>query len=76
MKRYQIKVIPRSSLNQVTVLGTNELKVKLIATPVEGKANEALIQVLADFFEVKKTAIRIVCGSTSRHKRVEVDFPS
>jgi uncharacterized protein len=72
MKRYRIKVIPRSSKNQVLEEGPGELKVKLTAPPVEGKANEALIKILADHFKTKKSSIRIVSGSTSRSKWVEV----
>ena len=73
MPRYQVKVIPRSSKNQVMELNPNELKVKLTAPPVEGKANEALIKVLADHFRVKKSAVHIVSGETARHKWVEID---
>ena len=72
MKRYKVKVIPRSSKNQVFVLGPGDLKVKLTAPPVEGKANEALIKVLAEHFQVKKSSLRIVAGGAARNKVVEV----
>ncbi len=40
--------------------------------PVDGKANEAVIRVLADYFNVSKSQVRIVVGGTSREKIVEI----
>ena len=51
---------------------TTELTVYLREKPVDGAANQALIQVLADHFRVAKTQIVIRRGHTSRHKQVEV----
>ncbi len=70
--KYRIKVIPRASKNEVQVLGKNELKVKLTAPPVDGKANQALIALLADYFQVKRTSIQLISGETSQHKWVKV----
>ena len=72
MPRYQIKVIPKSSRNQVEEIEAFHLKVKLRVPPVEGKANEALCEVLADYFGLKKSEIRILKGLNSRHKLVEI----
>lgn len=69
--RYKIKVIPRASKNEVKVLGPQELKVKLTAPPVEGKANEALLEILADYFKIKKSQLRIVGGLASKNKTIE-----
>ena len=76
MKRIRVKVIPRSSRNQVIETGAGELKVKLTAPPVEGKANEALITVLADFLNIRKSSLKIVQGATSRNKIIEWDDAS
>lgn len=70
--KYRIKVIPRASRNEVIPLGAGELKVKLTAPPVDGKANEALIDLLATYFQVKPKAIRLLQGSSSRNKLIEV----
>lgn len=40
--------------------------------PVDGKANEAIIRVLAEYFKVPKSSVRIVAGGTSREKIVEI----
>ncbi|MFO1519360.1 MAG: DUF167 domain-containing protein [bacterium] len=72
MKRFRVKVIPRSSRNQVMETGPEELKVKLTSPPVDGKANEALLEVLAEYFGVKKSAVRLLSGATGRHKIIEI----
>lgn len=41
----------------------------------DGEANEALVRVLAEYFGVAKSRIRIVSGSKSHQKRVEIDSP-
>ncbi len=48
------------------------LKIRLAAPPVEGKANEALIQWLSKFLEIKRTQIELLAGDLSRLKRVRV----
>jgi uncharacterized protein (TIGR00251 family) len=71
VKRISVKVLPRSSQNKV-VAEKEIFKVKLTAPPVGGAANEALIKVLAEYFDVKKSQIKIISGNTSRMKIVEI----
>ena len=49
------------------------LKLRLAAPPVEGKANAALIEFLADYFNVPKRDVRITAGLKSRRKRVLIE---
>lgn len=49
------------------------LKVRLTSPPVDGAANAALIDLLADAFDVPPRAVRIISGATARTKVVEVD---
>ena len=51
------------------------VRVALFAPPVDGKANEALIDFLADFFDLRKSAIKILSGHTARLKRLSLTFP-
>jgi len=46
------------------------LKVRLAARAVDGKANEALIEFLAEHFNVPRRNVRILTGQKSRQKRV------
>ena len=49
------------------------LKLRLAAPPVEGKANAALVEFLAGYFNVPKRNVRITAGLKSRRKRVLVE---
>lgn len=72
MQQLTIKVIPRSSKNELITLADETYKVKLMAAPVDGAANEALIKFLSAEFGVAKSCVRIVKGETSRNKIVEI----
>ena len=50
------------------------IRVALFFLFLDGKANEALIDFLSDFFDVRKSAIEILSGTTSRLKRVSLSF--
>lgn len=72
-----IRVTPKSSRNEVTGLhtaadGAVSLAVKVSAPPDNGKANRAVIEVLAKAFGLPKSAFALVSGETSRDKVVSV----
>jgi uncharacterized protein len=71
--RIYVKVIPRSSKNEITKTGEGEYKVKLTAPPIDGEANKALIEILADYFGVSKSSVEIIGGKTARTKIVEIN---
>jgi uncharacterized protein len=68
----QVHLQPRSSRNSILGLHANRIKIALTAAPVDNKANECLIDFLADYFAVKKSAITIIKGQTSRNKMVSI----
>jgi len=67
-----VKVIPRASRDEVVGLQDGVLKVKLCAPPVEGAANDALREVLAEHYHLKRSQVRILRGEKSRLKVVQV----
>jgi len=69
--RISVKVIPNSIKPSVVRMGS-KLKVKVDAPREEGKANERLIEILADYFHVKKSQVRILKGWKSENKIVEI----
>ena len=69
---FAIKLVPRASRNQVSGIEGDAIKIRLHAPPVEGKANAALIEFLAEILGVRRAQIEIVSGQTSRHKLVRV----
>lgn len=71
--RIYVKVTPRSSRNEVVKISDGEYKVRLTAAPVDGAANEALVKLLAEYFDVAKSNIKIVGGKSARTKVVDID---
>ena len=69
---FAVRVILRSSRNEVAGVQGDALKVKLTAPPVEGAANAALVEFLAEQLGVRKSAVSILSGDKSRHKMVRV----
>jgi uncharacterized protein (TIGR00251 family) len=69
----RVKVIPRSAASEIAgALADGTLKVKIAAPPERGKANEALIALLAAHFRVSKSAVSIVTGQTSALKLIKI----
>jgi uncharacterized protein (TIGR00251 family) len=68
-----LKVTPNASRNEVTGLSGGVLQVKIAAPAEGGKANRELIVFLSRKLGVKKSAIGIIHGETSRHKAVSVE---
>jgi uncharacterized protein (TIGR00251 family) len=51
------------------------LKLRLVAPPVEGQANAALVAWLAEQLGLPKRAVRVSRGAASRRKAIEIDLP-
>jgi uncharacterized protein len=67
---FAVRVQPRASKSGVAGELDGVLKIRLAAPPVEGRANEELIRVLAELFEAPRQRIAILSGQTSKNKVV------
>ena len=67
-----VRVVPRSSMNQIVAKEGGVFKVKLKAPPVEGAANKSLRQFLAKKLGVPKNNVEIISGARSRTKTVQI----
>lgn len=63
---------PGARRTEVAGLHGDRLKIRLAARAVDGAANEALVEFLAEVLQTRKRDIRIESGETSRQKRVSV----
>lgn len=68
-----ILVKPRSSREGIGPFKAERLCVAVNSPPVDGKANEAVIRVLAETFHVPKHTVSLVQGLTGRKKTVRID---
>lgn len=71
----RVKVQTRSSQEKIEQVGIDEYKVWVTAAPADGEANEALIEVLADHFNVTPSLVKIKSGNKTAHKLVEIPDP-
>ena len=67
-----VRVQPRASKDEVVGVIDGALKIRLKAPAVENRANEALVEFLAELLKTPKSAVRILAGERSRTKRVEI----
>ena len=70
--KISVTVKPQSKQPGVKKISEGEYSVSVRAAAREGKANEAVIELLADYFSVPKSSVRIATGKTARKKLVEV----
>ena len=67
-----VRVIPRSTRDEIVGTHGNALKIRLNAPPVDGKANARLVRFLGERLGVPPSRIQIVRGQTGRKKQVLV----
>ncbi len=67
-----VRVQPRASRNEIRVSGDREVKVWLTAPPVEGKANRALLKLMAKALGVPASSLEITRGGHGRDKTLSV----
>lgn len=73
---FTIKVQPGARRNAILGTISGALKLALTAPPVEGKANQAVINFLAEFFDIPRSSITITSGAISRLKTVRISGAS
>ena len=71
--RLKVRVTPNARKNEVTACSGDEIRLKVKAPAVDGKANAALIEYLADLTGVPPSRIQIKTGEKGRIKVVELE---
>jgi uncharacterized protein len=70
--KISIRVIPRASKNKIEKISGNVYKVWVTSAPVEGEANRKIIKVIAQYFDVPKSFVKILRGGNSSRKVIEI----
>ncbi len=73
MSVISVKVKPNAKKQAIQEEADGSLTVYLKSPPVDGKANQELIEVLAEKFELRKSQITIKAGLSSRNKVIELE---
>jgi uncharacterized protein (TIGR00251 family) len=69
---FSVRVHPRARKNAITGEIGDALKIALTAPPVEGRANQACIDFLAEVLNVPRSSVTIAAGQSSRNKVIRV----
>jgi len=73
----RVKVRPKAQKNEITgKLDDGTIKISVKAPPEKGKANQAVIEVIAKEYKVNEQSVRIIAGHTSQIKLIRIDEPS
>lgn len=67
-----VKATPRASRTAVAGADAAWLRIRLQAPPVDGRANEALVEFLVETLDLPKRAVAVVAGETGRIKKVRI----
>jgi hypothetical protein len=70
--KVRVKVNPNSRTAEVIHEG-DKFVVKVKEPPMEGRANDAVVKLLAEHFAVPRSRVRIIGGFSSREKVVEIE---
>ncbi len=68
----QVLVVPRASRTRVVGIHDDRLKVQLAAPPVDGAANVALVEFVAEELGLRRSEVELIAGQTSRRKTLLV----
>ncbi|MFI5111215.1 MAG: DUF167 domain-containing protein [Terriglobales bacterium] len=69
---FSVRLHPRAKKNAITGMLGDALKISLTAPPLEGRANHACIEFLADVLKLPRSSITIAAGQTSRNKLIRI----
>lgn len=72
--RVKVRVTPRARTRSIEAAVDGSLRVKLLEPATDGRANAALIKLLAEHFVVPRRAVRLVQGRASRQKVLEINL--
>jgi uncharacterized protein (TIGR00251 family) len=70
---FAVRIHPRAKRNAVVGEIGEALKISLTAPPIDGRANEACIEFLAELLDLPRSSIAVISGHTSRNKVVRVE---
>lgn len=73
MTKFRVVVTSRSRRPSIEICDDGSLRVRVAAPPIDGKANQAMIELLASALGIAKTSIKISVGEGARYKTVEIN---
>jgi uncharacterized protein (TIGR00251 family) len=69
---FPVRVQPRAARTAITGTVGDALKLSLLAPPLDGRANVALVDFFVEVFSVPRSAVQVVTGERSRNKVIRI----
>ena len=70
--KFFLKAKPNAKEDEIEKIDENHFAVSTKEPPVNGRANQAILRILADYFDVSPSQIKIISGLTSKNKIIEI----
>ncbi len=64
--------ISQTDTSESRIMEMSLYRVSVTASPVEGKANDAVVRALAEYFDIARSQVRLVAGAVSKQKIFEI----
>lgn len=74
MRIIQVKVIPKSSKQRISEVSPENFKVWVHSAPEKGRANEEVIELMSDYFNIPPSRVKLIKGERSRTKTLAIDM--
>jgi uncharacterized protein len=71
--KLSVQVTPQSRKQTIKKISQQDYRIAVHAAPVEGKANDEVVELLARYFSVPKSSVKVLRGQSSRKKLVAID---
>jgi len=71
-KIISVKVTPRAKESLIIEDFEGNLKIKVKSPPIDNRANQEIIELLADYYKISESQIQIIQGSKSRNKLIKI----
>jgi len=69
---FNLRAKPGSKIERSYIAGSGELVIQTRARPIEGEANKAIVESVAELFGVSKSQVEIIRGDKSKIKRIKL----
>lgn len=70
--RIFIRANPGAAKQKIEKINNETFRVSVVEPPMQGKANKAIVEVLAEYFDVAPSSVKMVSGFSSRNKVFEI----
>jgi hypothetical protein len=71
--KISIIAVPNSKMSEITKIDESTYRVRVDVPASKGEANKRLIEILAEYFKVSKSSVKILKGFKNRNKIVIID---